>query len=88
MITQAIIWRESMYKNGFKCNECGNPCATEKNGKVEILDDVLFDVHTDRLYCPKCGNYIAKMTIIDAPEEEHGKKIGYFDEYQKRKRMS
>lgn len=30
----AIIWRESVYKNNFKCNRCGTKLADEQNDRI------------------------------------------------------
>ena len=56
----AIIWRESIYKNRFKCDTCYEVLADE-NGQP--TDNVGFDADTshrqDVLYCCKCKQPVA-----------------------------
>ena len=62
----AIIWRESVYKNGFKCS-CGNQLMTD--GKIER--DVLYNPHDKILICPKCHEVVAMIkddVEVDDPD--------------------
>lgn len=52
----AIVWRESIYKNGFKCS-CGKQLVTD--GKIER--DVLYNPHDKLLFCPECHNLVAML---------------------------
>jgi predicted RNA-binding Zn-ribbon protein involved in translation (DUF1610 family) len=67
MKREAFIWRESVYKNVFKCNECGEPLADANDGYP--LGTTLFDTRENLLICPNCGNVVAKVITIDEPED-------------------
>lgn len=56
MKVPAIVWRESVYKNDFKCS-CGFPLMTEGT----INRDVLYNPHDKLLICPKCQKVVAKL---------------------------
>lgn len=71
MIKEAIIWRESVYKNRFIC-KCGRKLADD-NGNVNgdtLVAKYIND--TEYLHCPKCKNAVAYITKIDAPENMSG----------------
>ena len=57
MKKNAIIWRESVYKNDFTCG-CGK--VLFENGNV--VNDVLYDPQSDLLVCPNCLKVVAKIT--------------------------
>ena len=75
----AFIWRESVYKNDFKCNECGTVLATTSG---EPLGTTLYDNRNGNLICPDCGNCVAMTKEIDAPEVVSGKQ-GYWRDFEK-----
>lgn len=59
------IWRESIYKNKFKCL-CGNQVADPETG--EPNGDLLFDPESETLYCNKCRFpicFVGKMNVDD-----------------------
>lgn len=51
MIRPMFIWKESIYKNGFKCS-CGNQLANPETGEPE--GHVLVDKELKVIYCDKC----------------------------------
>lgn len=57
----AIIWRESVYKNNFRCCTCGTVLA--ENGQP--TDNAGFNADTsqrqDILYCCKCKTPVAVL---------------------------
>lgn len=71
----AIIWKESVYKNGFKCSHCGTKLYDEKNNKV--LDTTGVDLgNPDHLHCMKCKTLVAftkPYDIKDGMEHLQGK---------------
>ena len=46
-----FIWKESIYKNGFKCS-CGNQLADLETGEPKGY--VLVDEESRVIYCNKC----------------------------------
>lgn len=52
----AYIWRESVYKNGFKCNRCG----TRLFDNGEPTDALALVKGTERCVCTNCGEYVAR----------------------------
>lgn len=48
----AHIWKESIYKNKFRCS-CGNQLADPENGAPKGY--VLCDPEKQTIYCNKCG---------------------------------
>ncbi len=50
-VRTAFIWKESIYKNGFKCS-CGNQLASQETG--EPLGHVLVDTEMNIIICNKC----------------------------------
>ena len=55
-MANVFIWRESVYKNYFMCNECGHRVA-DKYG--EPKDNTLVDIKTGIIYCGNCKNPVA-----------------------------
>ena len=72
----AFIWRESVYKNHFKCNLCGTPVADEDG---TVLDRTLYHRLEEILLCPKCHNVVCKIKEIDVPENMKGLQGNYSD---------
>ena len=52
----AFIWRESVYKNNFRCNKCGK--RLKKDNSIEPEDDVLTVMRGGYMWglCPRCMN--------------------------------
>ena len=71
----ATIWRESVYKNDFKCNVCGETLA-HKNGIAN--DKVKVDMF-NYVFCRNCNNVVARIEQIEAPENMHGLQGNYAD---------
>lgn len=84
MNTPAIIWRESVYKNGFKCNECGAQIADSETG--EPLDNTPFSPLGNFLFCPSCLNPVAQLEVVDVSEDVQGLQGDYEDFRRKQKR--
>ena len=61
----AIIWRESIYLNDFKC-KCGKQLMNDN----KLVDDILFDEKREMFICPECLRDVAKLTT-----EEYAVKI-------------
>lgn len=61
----AIIWKESIYKNDFKCSHCGVQLT---DGKGQPTDNVGFDAdlnnRQDILYCCNCKTAVAVIKDI------------------------
>ena len=81
MTREAFIWRESVYKNTFKCNECGEPLADANDGYP--LGTTLFDTRENLLICPNCGNVVARVTTIDETEDAPVGLAGSWEDYKK-----
>lgn len=66
MKENVIVWKESVYKNGFRC-KCGN---------VLIKDQTLSEENTyggfngfrKMVYCKKCNAPVAYMKYMEVPE--------------------
>lgn len=56
----AIVWRESIYHNDFKCN-CGKELMIDN----ELSKDILYDEKRKRLICPNCLKDVAIITTED-----------------------
>ena len=73
----AFIWRKSIYdeeKDGiFRCNICKAKLADANTG--EVNGDVPADTQ-DYLFCPDCGNLVAKIKEID--DNQDGYKRGFW----------
>ena len=74
----AFIWRESIYKteeNGiFRCNICKHIIADINTGEVD--GNVAASGPQDILYCPDCGNPVAKIKEIE--DNKDGYKRGHW----------
>lgn len=76
-----FVWKESIYKNGFRC-KCGNQLVINDH-IVEGL--YLEDTGFRRwLYCNKCSNPVAFLKKMEIPEGESGL-MGNITEYERRK---
>lgn len=79
MKKEAYIWRESVYKNQFKCNKCG--AKLFKADKMKLTKNVR---HIDEwVFCSKCGNPVARIEVIDIDPNINGLQ-GLWDDYVKR----
>ncbi len=83
MKREAFVWRASVYKNDFKCNQCGYKLAGdnsdgEPNGDVLITDKPIGRGH--QMFCPKCNNFVAYTQTVDVEEGASGL-MGNLDEY-------
>jgi len=66
-----LIWRESVYKNHFKCNQCGRRLA-DKDGtpfrKTMVSDRFAHGF----MKCAYCHNVVCKMETGDYPDSIYG----------------
>lgn len=74
MIKSATIWRKSIYDNGYKCTKCGRTLFIEKENRFG--DTVTFGGF---VYC-NCGYCVARLTMVDAPEDAKGM-MGNYEEF-------
>lgn len=83
MLRKVYVWKESVYKNGFKC-KCGNQIADE-NGNVHdgkmLIEDCGFRMYC---YCTNCYQPVAYLRKMEIPEDAHGL-MGNITEYERRK---
>ena len=75
-----FIWRESVYKNKFKCNICGTLIADE-NG--EPRPNALVSPKFGMIQCPLCRNVVAHIKMMEVPEGMSGLQ-GYLGDYERR----
>ena len=59
---KAIIWRESIYKNHFKCNKCGTKLWNED---TNTATDDLGTAGTKWMFCMNCRNNVAFIADYD-----------------------
>lgn len=71
MNRMVFVWRESVYKNGFKC-KCGNLLADPQTGEPKGY--VRADVEGQTIYCNKCGQPVCCFGEMetDLPAGMHG----------------
>lgn len=71
-IVPAIIWKESIYKNNFKC-KCGAKLADNSGVPTNNLGGSAEDTEDNRLFCMKCKNLVAveRYVPIDVGEGSH-----------------
>ena len=77
----AIIWREGVYKNGFKCGNCGTVLAAADGTPA---DDTFVDVDEGLLICPGCGLIVAVTKEVDLSEDIRGLQ-GDWEEFRRRR---
>jgi len=66
MSKTAVVWRESVYKNNFRCSHCGTPLlnpATKAH-----TDELMINPEGTALYCGKCGTLVAVLKPYDGDE--------------------
>lgn len=83
MLRTAIVWRESVYKNDFKCNKCGHVVANKKGWPA---DDTLYDPDGQWLFCPECHNCVGREKEVD--DDGPSGLRGYFGDFMRKKRGS
>ena len=66
-----LIWRESVYKNHFKCNQCGRRLA-DKDGTPFRNTMVSARIAHDFMKCAYCHNVVCKMETGDYPDSIYG----------------
>ena len=66
-----LIWRESVYKSHFKCNQCGRKLADEDG--TPIRKTMVSDKFAHGLMkCAYCHNVVCKMETGDYPDSIYG----------------
>lgn len=66
-----LIWRESVYKNHFKCNQCGRKLADEDG--TPIRKTMVSDRFAHGfMKCAYCHNVVCKMETGDYPDSIYG----------------
>ena len=78
--TTAIIWRQSIYENEFKC-KCGYKLYKPVKNKLDR--DVIVDFTNALLYCPKCGWVVGKMVYMGETDMEPGL-YGLWSDFEKK----
>ena len=81
MKKQVYVWKESIYKNDFKCS-CGNFLAKDLN---VIQENVEIPPSSFRkwVYCKKCFKPVAYIQVMNLPEGAEGL-MGNISEYERR----
>ena len=71
MKMMGFVWKESIYKNSFKCS-CGNQLADPDTGNPE--GHVLVDEETRVIYCDRCHQPVCCFGEMesDLPPGLHG----------------
>ena len=64
MVKTQLVWRESVYKNGFKCLLCQTQIADEKGNPAEY-GGVEFE---NLILCPRCKFVCGWLKDIEVPE--------------------
>ena len=89
MNSNMIVWRESIYKNNFKCTQCGRKLA-DKNGQP--TEKLIYDKdNTDRqrAICT-CGYPVADVQLqvpdLEPPENEDYAFRGNLEDYLEKER--
>lgn len=84
-----IVWRESVYKNSFKCTMCGRKLA-DKNGQPTA--DLIYDKNSmdrQRAFC-RCGYPVADVQLrvpgLPAPENEDYAFSGNLEDFLEKER--
>ena len=73
-----FVWKESIYKNGFKCS-CGNTLSDDPN-TGEPKDGLLLNTITNTLFCDKCKEPVCIMGEMETelPAGLHGNINDYY----------
>ena len=76
----AIFWRESVYKNKFKCNKCGTKLA-DNDGKcldgAKVLIGTFENSKSAIVICANCKNTVAHIQATKLLKEgEKNRKVG------------
>lgn len=84
-----IVWRESVYKNGFKCTQCGRKLA-DKNGQP--TEKLIYDKESkdrQRAICT-CGYPVADVQLkvpgLPSPETDNYAFRGNLEDYLEKER--
>jgi transcription elongation factor Elf1 len=87
MKKNVVVWRESVYKNKFKCNQCGHQVGDAETGAIK--DDTLVDEKNEcpYIFCSKCKNAVAYFKEMEIPENASGL-MGNIDDLEVRKNGS
>lgn len=82
MKRQAVVWKESIYKNRFRCS-CGAKLA-DANG-LNFEDHCLIGENEFRVYlhCSKCLKPVAYLTHVNVSENEGGM-MGNINDFERK----
>ena len=85
MLKKIVVWRESVYKNEFRCL-CGAFLADVDGSHYE--DNVFAEKLGFRTYlhCKECLKPVAYLETADLPEDMEGKQGNINDYYERRKK--
>lgn len=72
----AFVWKESIYKNGFKC-KCGTKLANDDGTPTDNVGVNGDDEHDLRLFCIKCHDLVGVYKEVDT---DLAGKQGLYDE--------
>lgn len=67
MEKEVYIWKESIYKNDFRCNKCKKKLA-DKGQPIEDALMIAEDFPTKghhTIFCADCKNTVAVMSVVD-----------------------
>lgn len=62
----AIIWKQSVMENDFRCTKCGRQLFRDG----ELADDVLIEQNRTaaKVICPGCRQHVAMLTTVEMAE--------------------
>lgn len=85
MKKNVVVWRESVYKNKFKCNRCGHQVGDAETGAIK--GDTLVDEKNGcpYIYCSKCKNPVAYFKEIPNIPENTSGLTGNIEEWEEKK---
>ena len=80
------IWRESVYKNGFKCS-CGRLLMKDGKPINVIASHAIGDDSDDTyLFCIGCNKSVALIKEVEVPDDTDRQMMGDYNEFMKGRR--
>lgn len=64
-----IMWRESVYKNNFRCSHCGVTLFDTKLNEP-TLNLGVDENNKDHLHCIRCGTMVGTMRYIHGLDDD------------------
>lgn len=74
-----FVWRESVYKNDFKCK-----CNFKLTDGIVPKNELLYDRFSRVLFCPLCKQAVCKIKRMRGPANIEKGLYGNIDEYKRR----